>query len=142
MASSGMICHVALVITNVSEELSASTVRLTRIGELGIMLAVTSNGCTQLVTANVIPSSPILSPWWWRRYVPPKRPFLREPQELLSHDWQGAWCRLEYICRKNCFCICSIYMIVLILAVLISEHNEGSQEMLCLRVGLYAFWFD
>jgi hypothetical protein len=42
MASSGMLRHVALVRTDVSEELSASIVRVTRIGELGT-LAVTSN---------------------------------------------------------------------------------------------------
>jgi hypothetical protein len=42
MPSSGMLRHVALVKTDVSEEPSASFIRLTRIGELG-MLAVTSN---------------------------------------------------------------------------------------------------
>jgi hypothetical protein len=42
MASSGMLRHVALVRTDVSEELSASIFRVTRIGELGT-LAVTSN---------------------------------------------------------------------------------------------------
>jgi hypothetical protein len=35
MASSGMLHHVAPVRTDVSEELSASIVRVTRIGELG-----------------------------------------------------------------------------------------------------------
>jgi hypothetical protein len=39
----GMLRHVALVITDVSEELSASFIRVTRIGELGRTLAVTSN---------------------------------------------------------------------------------------------------
>jgi hypothetical protein len=38
-----MLCHVALVRTDVSEELSASFIRVTRIGELGTTLAVTSN---------------------------------------------------------------------------------------------------
>jgi hypothetical protein len=81
-----MLRRVALVRTDVSEELSASFIRVTRIGELGTKLAVTSsrrtlriNANTQaakkcqvlvlvflrsvrrlLVTASVVPSSPIL----------------------------------------------------------------------------------
>jgi hypothetical protein len=43
MASFGMLRHVALVITDVSEELGAFFIRVTRIGEPGTMLAVTSN---------------------------------------------------------------------------------------------------
>jgi hypothetical protein len=43
MASSGMLRHVALVITEVLEEISASIIRVARIGELGTKLAVTSN---------------------------------------------------------------------------------------------------
>jgi hypothetical protein len=43
MVSSGMLRHVTLVRTDVSEELSASFIRVRRIGELGTMLAVTSN---------------------------------------------------------------------------------------------------
>jgi hypothetical protein len=42
MASSGMLRRVDLVRTDVSEELSAS-IRVTRIGELGTTLDVTSN---------------------------------------------------------------------------------------------------
>jgi hypothetical protein len=64
-----MLCLVALVRTDVSEELSASFIRVTRIGELGATLAVTSNRCIVvflrnvrrlLVTATVVPSLPIL----------------------------------------------------------------------------------
>jgi hypothetical protein len=45
MASSGMLRRVTLVRTDVSEELSFSFIRVTRIDELGITLAVTSNRC-------------------------------------------------------------------------------------------------
>jgi hypothetical protein len=54
MAYSGMLRRVALVRTDVSEELSSSIIRVTRIGELG-----TTSVRRLLVTANV-PSSPIL----------------------------------------------------------------------------------
>jgi hypothetical protein len=43
MASSGMLRRVALVRIDVSEELSASFIRVTRIGELGTTPALTSN---------------------------------------------------------------------------------------------------
>jgi hypothetical protein len=75
MASSGLLCRVALVKSDVSEEFIDSIIRVTIIGELG-MLAITSNRCTLrrntthlvflrsvrrlLVTASVVPSSPIL----------------------------------------------------------------------------------
>jgi hypothetical protein len=39
----GILCRVALVRSDVSDELSASIIRVTRIGELGTSLAVTSN---------------------------------------------------------------------------------------------------
>jgi hypothetical protein len=69
MAFSGMLRRVALVRTDVSKELSASFIWVTRIGELGKTLAVTSNRRTLvflgsvrrlLVTASIVPSSPIL----------------------------------------------------------------------------------
>jgi hypothetical protein len=50
MVSFGMLHRVALVRTDVSEELSASFIRVTRIGELG----------KTLVTASVVSSSPRL----------------------------------------------------------------------------------
>jgi hypothetical protein len=43
MVISGMLRLVALVKTDVSEEPSASFIRVTRIGELGTTLAVTNN---------------------------------------------------------------------------------------------------
>jgi hypothetical protein len=66
IVSSGTLRRVALVRTDVSEELSASFITVSRIGELGTTLAVTSNrgmlrgNSRLLVTASVVPSSPIL----------------------------------------------------------------------------------
>jgi hypothetical protein len=66
-----MLRHEALVRADVSEEPSASFIRVTRIGELGTTLAATSNRCTLrrntkcsvhqlLVAASVVLGSPIL----------------------------------------------------------------------------------
>jgi hypothetical protein len=64
MPSCGLLRSVALVKTDVSEEFSASIIRETRIYELETTLAVTGNRRTlrrnTKVTANVVPSSPIL----------------------------------------------------------------------------------
>jgi hypothetical protein len=71
-----MLRCVALVRTDVSEEFSASIIRVIRIGELGTTLALTSNRSTLrrnhfvflrsvrrlLVTASVVPSSPSCHP--------------------------------------------------------------------------------
>jgi hypothetical protein len=68
MQSSGMLLRVASVRTDVSEERSASIIKVKKISELG-KLAVTSN-CSSIrislqrgrlpVTANVVPSSSFL----------------------------------------------------------------------------------
>jgi hypothetical protein len=71
MVSSSMLRRVTLVRTDVSEELSASFIRVTRIGELGKTLAVTSNDARY----EEIPR---------RRYVPPKRRFLQDPHAIPS----------------------------------------------------------
>jgi hypothetical protein len=77
MAPFGMLRRVALVRTDISEERSASFIRVKRIGELGTTLLVTSNRRTLrrninlvlvfllsvrrlLVTSSVVSSSPIL----------------------------------------------------------------------------------
>jgi hypothetical protein len=49
MSSSGMLRWVALVRTEVSLERIAAIVRVTRIGELGTTIAVTSNRSMQLL---------------------------------------------------------------------------------------------
>jgi hypothetical protein len=51
MASSGMLRRVVVVRTDVSEELSASFIRVTRIGELGTTLPVTINRRTSYIAS-------------------------------------------------------------------------------------------
>jgi hypothetical protein len=57
-----MFRRVALVRTDISKELSAPIIRVTRIGELGTTLTVISNRRTlrRNFFANVVPCSPIL----------------------------------------------------------------------------------
>jgi hypothetical protein len=55
-----MLRRVTLVRTDVSEEPSASFIRVTRIGELGKTLAATSNRRTLRRNTSVVPSSQIL----------------------------------------------------------------------------------
>jgi hypothetical protein len=68
MESSGMLRHVTLVRTEVSEELSASIIRVTRIGELGTTLAEISNRRTLEIQS----------------LVPPKCRYLQEPHGVTS----------------------------------------------------------
>jgi hypothetical protein len=84
MATSGMLRRGALVRTDVSEELSAPTIRGTRTGELGTTLAVTSYRRRFLVTANVVPSSPVLVVLMMEAQVPLKRRFLQQPHGVTS----------------------------------------------------------
>jgi hypothetical protein len=55
-----MLRRVALLSANLSEELCASIIRVTRIGELGTALAVTSSSVSRLIVRANVPSSPIL----------------------------------------------------------------------------------
>jgi hypothetical protein len=66
-----MLRRVALVRTDVSEELSASFIRVTRIGELGTILAVTSNRRT-------------LRRNFFNIYISSQRRFLQEPHGVTS----------------------------------------------------------
>jgi hypothetical protein len=72
MPSSGMWRCVAFVNSEVSEKRSASITRVTIIAGLGTALAV------------LFLVHRFLSPWWWRRYVPPICRFLQEPHCVTS----------------------------------------------------------
>jgi hypothetical protein len=51
MLSSEMLRHIALVRTDILEELIASIIRVTRIGEPGTVLAITNNQSTMMIEA-------------------------------------------------------------------------------------------
>jgi hypothetical protein len=74
LASSGTLRRAALVRTDVSDQLSASIIRVTRIVELGTKLTLF------LVHRFLLP--------WWRRYVRPKCRFLQEPHGVTSQKTQ------------------------------------------------------
>jgi hypothetical protein len=86
MLSSGMLCYVAPERINVLEERITSIIRVTRIGELGTMLAVTSNQSTL-------------------RYIPLKHWFLQDPHGVTS--WKIA---LFFIFLISFFSV-SIYVV-------------------------------
>jgi hypothetical protein len=98
MASSGILHRVALVRTDVSEELSASIIRVTRIGELGTTVIVFLRSVRWLLVTATFLVHRFLSPWWWRRYVSPKRRFLLEPHGVTS---QKTPFLIELLCASS-----------------------------------------
>jgi hypothetical protein len=103
MLSFGMLHRVALVRTDVSEELNVSIIRVTKIAEPGKTLAVTSNqrrlrrniSVRQLlVTANVVPSSPILVTLMMEALSSSETSALTEPHGVTSQKttfFGGGW---------------------------------------------------
>jgi hypothetical protein len=59
--------RVAILRTDISKERIASMIRAKKIYEPG-----------KTLVANVVPSW-FFSPWWWKRYIPPKCRLLQEP---------------------------------------------------------------
>jgi hypothetical protein len=81
--------------------------RLERTCELGKTLA--------RVTANVVLGALILSPWWWRRYVPPKGRFLQDQNEVFVDVVAPRYSDLgdgivnflnEERCLLGCYTVC------------------------------------
>jgi hypothetical protein len=99
--SSGMLRREALVKTDVSEEPSASFIRVTRIGELGITLAATSNRRTL------------------RRNV---RRFLQESHGVISQKTPLFKCDL-CLGNLNFFCYTSSICNVIYIYIYIKENN-------------------
>jgi hypothetical protein len=105
MVSSGMLRYVALVRTNVSEELSASFIKIPRIGKLGTTLAVTSNRRTLrrwLATARVVPSSPILVTLMKEALRSSGATRLNIPEDTILHNHRCG----NLKAFKNCFITC------------------------------------
>jgi hypothetical protein len=82
MASSRILRRVVLVRTDVSEELSASFIRVIRIGELGRTLALTSN--RRRATLRNIPEDAILHSHRRENLKPKKPEIMREAACLIN----------------------------------------------------------
>jgi hypothetical protein len=97
MVSSGMLHRVALVRTDVSEELSASIIRVTRICEIGTTIAVTSNRRSVLHYISCLFSFMALcevEPAWYLR------PLFGQLKQLRMMDDENYGCLGIEECRK------------------------------------------
>jgi hypothetical protein len=101
---------------DVSEECSVFFISVRRIGELGTNLAITSNWRIEflrsvrrlLVTANVVPSLPIIVTLMMNALSSPNRPFLREPHGVTSEE--TPFFSLHYV-HKNWYPVSGKYQV-------------------------------
>jgi hypothetical protein len=94
-----MLRRVALGKTDVSEVLSASFIRVTRIGELGTTLPVTTKRASVLVPASVVPSSTILVTLMEKALSSSETPVL--PTATRCNNSEDAVLRIPFSFRKG-----------------------------------------
>jgi hypothetical protein len=102
MASSGMLCRVALVRTDVSDEISASIIRVTRILVILIKKGLSSSETSVLTRATQrnIPEDAILLR---NRRENLKSYFVRASQNVRSNIFAIRWCNALFNEVDNCF---------------------------------------
>jgi hypothetical protein len=99
LPSSGMLRRVALVRTDVSEDLSAFIIRVTTIGELGTVLAVTSNGRTLRRNIYFVPT--LLSSSGTLVLTRATRRNIQEDGILHSHRRENLESNTDCVCEQG-----------------------------------------
>jgi hypothetical protein len=120
----GVLRHVALVRTDISEERSASVIMVTEISELGTTLAVTCNRRTLRRKAKIVPSSPILVTLMMEELCSPETSVLTRatqrkiPEDGIPHSH----------CHENLrsYIAYDVYTLYALFLYLITEENYNS----------------
>jgi hypothetical protein len=124
-----MLCRVALVTTNDSEESSASIIKAGELNSnrntlrgniISFYFFAACFGCWLLLT--LLLARRFLSPWWSKRYVPRKSRFLQDSRGVTS--------------QKTVFfliiCIFAIHGKLRVTTLIIKSHSfNGSQRFIC-----------